>query len=40
MPLHKAAESGNVDAVQQLIGDQVNVNSQTIVSAKHLIFNW
>ena len=41
MPLHKAAESGDIDAVQQLIGEKVNINSQTVVSVKHIyMFDW
>ena len=30
-PLHKAARSGDTDAVQQLLGDHVDVNSRTVV---------
>lgn len=36
--LHKAAECGDTDAVQQLIGTHININSDAVVGV--LPFDW
>ena len=37
-PLHKAAQSGDANAVQQFLGGDIDINSQTVVCV--VLFNY